>query len=170
MKRGSPFKWVASAFEFTGVAASLIHQLKFVGRRELAKDLASWMVIQFVRQNIPLPDLIVPVPQSFARKLSRGYNQSFLIAQEIGELLERPVKDLLKRKSGEFPQRALSKTAREISLSHSFSWKSPCDISDKTVLLVDDVMTTGSTLYQCGRVLQEGFPAALYALTFCSAE
>jgi len=167
IERGSPFKRVVAAFEYDGPAASLMRALKFGKREELAKDLASWMVVQFLRLDLPLPDLIVPVPQSWVRRLARGYSQSLLIAKEVGALLERPVEELLRKRIGDFPQTGLSKKAREKLSSNAFQWKRGGQISDKSVLLVDDVMTTGATLRACARVLEEGFPSALYALTFC---
>jgi competence protein ComFC len=161
---------VGSAFEYAGPAASLILQMKFGKKPELAKDIAAWMVVQFFRLELPLPDLIVPVPQSFFRRMTRGYNQSELIAQEIGKLLERPVENILKRSIGDFPQTGKSREERENLLEDSFSLKKRFGISDKIILVIDDVMTTGSTLTQCARVLEEGFPAALFALTCCTAE
>lgn len=169
-KRGSPFRRMAAAFEYTGPAAALVQQLKFGRRQELAKDLAAWMVVQFMRLEVPLPDIIVPVPQPLARTLTRGFSQSLLLARELGTLLDRPVMDLLKKKSGDFPQTGLTRAQRESLAADAISWKSHCSISDKIVLLVDDVMTTGSTLRLSGRTLEEGFPAALYALTFCITE
>ncbi len=169
-KRGSPFKCMAAAFEYAGPAATLVQQLKFGRRRELAKDLAAWMAIQFLRLEVPLPDLIVPVPQPLVRTLMRGYSQSLLLAKELGAILDRPVHDLLKKRSGDFPQTGMTRAQRESLAPDAISWKRHCSISDKVVLLVDDVMTTGSTLRLSGRTLEEGFPAALYALTSCITE
>lgn len=166
-KRGSPFKRMVSAFEYEGPAATLVQQLKFGKREELAKDFASWMLVQFLRLDVPLPDLIIPVPQPFLRTWMRGYNQSLLIAQEVARLLERPCLNLLKKRSGDFPQTGLSKEQRENLSRDAITWKKRYPISDKTILLIDDVMTTGSTLQRSAEVLQEGYPAALYALTFC---
>lgn len=166
-KKRVPFKRVAGVFEYEGPAASLIRGLKFASREELAKDMAAWMVVQLLELRVPLPDLIVPVPQPLWRTWMRGYNQSDVLAKEVGVLLERPVLRLLKRKSGDFPQSELSRVQREQLTSSAYVWKRRCIISDKIVLVVDDVATTGATLRACGEVLEEGFPAALYALTFC---
>jgi predicted amidophosphoribosyltransferase len=100
----------------------------------------------------------------------RGYNQSALIAQEIARLLERPCLDLLKKRSGDFPQTGLSREQRESLTSDAITWKKHHPISDKIVLLVDDVMTTGSTLRRCTETLQEAYPQAIYALAFCCSD
>lgn len=160
---------MSSAFEYAGPAATLVQQFKFGKKQELARDLASWMLIQFLRLEVPLPDLIVPVPQPFMRTWTRGYNQSLLLAQEISRLLDRPCADLLKKRSGDFPQTGQSRKQRESLPSDAISWKKRRSISDETILLIDDVMTTGATLRHCAAALQEGYPAALYALTFCAS-
>jgi competence protein ComFC len=163
----NPFKGLAAAFDHIGPAASFISALKYGGRFKLAKDAAAFMLVQFSRLHWPMPDAIVPVPQSFSRWMMRGYNQSHLIAQEFGKMIERPVYDLLKKKSGDFSQTGLNRQQRSQLSSDSFRWKKPKNVSDKTLLVIDDVMTTSATLRHCGAVLQEGFPKCLYGLTFC---
>lgn len=163
------FKRLAAAFDYMGPAATLLQNLKFHQQPGFAKSAAAYMVIQWERQNWPMPDLIVPTPQSFMHWLTRGYNQSALIAEEIGKLLDRPVANLLKRSSGAFSQSRLSQTQRKDLCSHSFSWKTEKELSDQTILLIDDVITTGATFRRCAAAIQEGFPAAIYGLAFCIA-
>jgi competence protein ComFC len=157
----------AAAFDYFGPAATLVQQLKFARRVFLAKEIAAFLVIQLFRLGWPLPDLLVPVPQSWIRRLSRGFNQSQLIAQEMGALLNRPSVDLLKRRSGDFAQVGLDRQQREALSAQAFSWKRAFDLSDQTVLLIDDVMTTGRTLGCSAEILQESFPKAIYGLTCC---
>lgn len=75
------------------------------------------MVVQLIRLEWPLPDFLIPVPQSFMHRLSRGYNQSQLIANEMSKLLNIPTYDCLKRSPDAFPQTALNRKQRE-QLSH----------------------------------------------------
>jgi competence protein ComFC len=159
----------AAAFDYFGPAAALVRELKYSGRVDLAAPLAGYMGVQFSRLNWPLPDVIVPVPISFFRFLSRGYNQSTLLANHLGQILDRPVENILKRKSGDFSQSSLDKTHREQLSSHSFFWKKGADVADKVVLLIDDVATTKTTLSHCVALLREGFPRSVYALTVCIA-
>lgn len=125
------------------------------------------MVLQFVQLDLPLPDLIVPVPQSFTRTLMRGYNPCLLLAKEIGKQLDRPVLQPLRRLSGDLPQAALSREQRKTLNRGSFVWKQGMDINEKVVLLIDDVRTTGMTLNHSGELLLEGYPEELYAMTLC---
>lgn len=163
------FKKAAAVFDHLGPAAALIHALKYNNRPDLAKDFAAFMIVQFTRLNWPIPDLIVPVPQSLSHYVMRGYNQSTLIANEFAKLLECPCLDLLKRHSGTFSQMGQNRDQRESLSEDNFSWKKSHLISDKTILLIDDVMTTGTTLRHCASMLQQGFPEAIYALSFCLA-
>ena len=162
-----PFRRLIAAFEYQGPAAVLLRAFKHSKRTEFAKDLAAFMAVQFIKADLPLPDLIVPVPQSLAHKVSRGFNQSYLLALELGKLLERPVYDVLKRRGGDFSQTGLTREQREAMSESAFAWKDQRGIADKTVLVVDDVMTTGTTLAHVGHVLEEGYPACLYAITCC---
>ena len=169
-KRSFATRRLASAFTHSGPAAAFVHRLKYGHSPYLAKSAAAFMLMQFLRLDWPLPDLIVPVPQSRLRAFRRGYNQSLLLAQHLGKLLERPVADVLKRHSGGFSQSGLTKEQRLALSATCFSWKKNQVISDKIILLVDDVLTTGTTLNHCAERLQEGFPAHIYGLTFCRAD
>lgn len=163
----SPFTQIASAFNYEGPAASLVKQLKYFNQMYLAKGMAGWLVAQFVRLEWPIPDAVVPVPISFIHYLERGYNQSALLAEEMGRLLKRPVWDILRRQNGDFKQASLDLEDRKKLERRSFKMKSGYSIKNKTLLILDDVMTTGSTLQSCGEILQSEGVEALYALTFC---
>lgn len=162
------FKRLAAACEYRGPAGAIVRQLKTGRYPALAKEAAAFMVLQLVELDWPLPDLIIPVPLSFGHKIKRGYNQSLLIAKEIGQMIERPVVETLKRKAGGFSQTGLTREQRDQLSADDFIWKKRIDLSDQTILIVDDVLTTGTTLRHCAERLQEAFPAALYGLAFCA--
>lgn len=168
-EKASPLTRVAAAFDYQGPAATLIHHLKFANAPYLAKEIAAFMMVQFSRLDWPLPDYIIPVPLSFTHFLKRGYNQSQLIAQEIGHLLDRPIVNCLKKSSEFFSQMGQDRLQREKLPEACISWKKPQLMADKTLLLIDDVMTTGTTLRHSAQQLQEAFPKAIYALTTCLA-
>lgn len=157
----------AAVFDYAGPAATLVQRLKYGGLPYLAKDLGAYLVAQHCRLEWPLPDLIVPVPISTTRWLSRGYNQSLLLAKSMGEILGIPVEDVLVRRSGDFSQAALRREERVELPKERFRLKLKHDIRDKTILLVDDVLTTGTTLQRCGEILQGGAPSEIYGLTVC---
>jgi len=168
-RAGPLFDRMGAAFNYEGPAASLVRCMKYADQPYFAKGMAAFMVRQFVRLGWPLPDLIIPMPIALMHWLSRGYNQSALLAEEISHMLERPWSNILKRRSGDYSQAALSKLKRLELTHHSFEMQGNVDIADKTVLLIDDVMTTGTTLRCCAETLMQGCPAKLYALVFCRA-
>lgn len=160
---------MAAAFDYEGVAASLVKRLKYSQQPYLAKGMAAFLFAQFDILQWPMPDALIPVPLSLTRWLERGYNQSALLAEELGLLLDRPVWQVMKRQSGDFSQAALNFEQRKALESHSFKVKSSFALQGKVLLVIDDVMTSGLTLQRCAEVLQREQPAALYALTFCRA-
>ena len=169
LKEYSIFKGVGAAFDYIGPAASLIKKLKYANQPYLAEGAGAFLVAQWDRLNWPVPDVIIPVPLSFTHWVNRGYNQSALLAEHMSLLLNVPVWDALYRKSGDFSQAALSLSQRKSLGSDRFLLKKNYCLEDKVILLLDDVMTSGSTLKRCAEVLAEGYPTSLYALVFSRA-
>ncbi len=158
---------MAAAFDYQGPAASLVKRLKYANQPYLAQGMAAFLITQFDRLLWPLPDALIPVPLSFTHWLERGYNQSALLAEEMGSLLQCPVWHALKRQSGDFSQAALNLEQRKALDGKRFRLNSTYCLQSKVLLVIDDVMTSGSTLQRCAEILSTGHPAALYALTFC---
>lgn len=166
-KLGSPLQKVAAACHYGGPAASIVRNMKYQNHPYLSKGAGALMVAQFCQLEWPLPDVIVPVPLSLTHWLERGYNQSKLLAEIIAKYLDRPLEEPLKRYSGDYSQAGLSYRQRINLSSKTFALKKHYNLYDKRILLIDDVMTTGSTCRRCAEVLYEGCPTEIYALTFC---
>jgi competence protein ComFC len=162
---------IGAVFDYEGPAACLIRELKYANRPYLAKGLGAYLTAQFIALQWPMPDLVIPVPMSFTHLLDRGYNQSLLLAKSFAEMIERPISDILSRKSGDFSQAGLSKQQRLSINEGSFYLKKKKSeiVQDKCILLIDDVMTTGTTLNKCAEAILEDFPQSIYALTVCRA-
>lgn len=158
---------MASAFDYEGPAKSLVKRLKYGNQPYLAQGMAAFLVAQFDRLQWPMPDALIPVPLSFTHWLERGYNQSALLAEEMGRLLQLPVWKALKRQSGNFSQAALTLEQRKTIESHHFQTKPTYGLQGKILLVIDDVMTTGVTLQRCAEALCKENSVSLYALTFC---
>ena len=158
----------AAALEYSGPATMLIKQLKYQGQSYISKGLGAFVVAQFVALRWPTPDFIIPIPQTFLKGVVRGYNHSKLIADEVGKLINVPVKEPLKRKIGSVPQAGLTKEQRRKLKSKDFKVKRKSSyLVDKTILFIDDVMTTRATLIACAEALQVISPKRIYALTVC---
>lgn len=159
----------AAAFDYEGPAATLIKQLKYQGQPYLAQGAGAFLAMQFLHLNWPMPDCVVPMPMARLREFERGYNQSRLLAEAVASILGCPLLDVLSRKSGDFCQAGLSYQQRMQLGSDAFSIKKDIKLHDKCILLIDDVMTTGSSLQRCAEALLELCPEHIYALTVCRA-
>jgi ComF family protein len=164
----SLFTRMGAVFNYEGPAASLMKRLKYANQPYLARGMAAFLVAQLDQLEWPLPDALIPVPLSFMHWLGRGYNQSALLAEEMRRFLQCPTRSVLKRRSGDYSQAALSLEQRQALDGERFKLKKNSHLlQDKVLLVIDDVMTSGSTLQRCAEELSVGRPKALYALTFC---
>lgn len=158
-----------AAFAHEGPAASLVHQLKFHGREEITKVLASSLLLQIDRLK-KWPDMIVPVPHAPLHAFLRNNYPSKLLARELGHLMKIPVKECLKRSWTSLPQRTKTKEQREKLPQEIYRLQKRKELVDRTILLVDDVTTTGTTLVRCAEALREGFPCQVLGCTVTLAE
>lgn len=160
---------LAAAFDYVGPAATLIKKMKYSNQPYLAEGAAAYLAAQFLELNWPMPDVIIPVPMAFTHWIDRGYNQSQLLAASLAKILGRPIQEALRRKSGDFSQAGLSRQQRLALDGKLIRLKKGQKLHDKTILLIDDVTTTGSTLNKCAEALIEDCPSAIYGLTVCRA-
>ncbi|MCZ7544770.1 MAG: phosphoribosyltransferase family protein [Anaerolineae bacterium] len=122
-------------------------------------------------EGVPPPDLILPVPLHANRQRWRGYNQSTLLAEALGVRLEVPVAaDALARVRDTRAQVGLSARARRQNVSGAFVVRAPHRVSGRTILLVDDVVTTGATLAACAEALYQADAEAVWAVTLACAQ
>ena len=155
-------------FEKDKALQLLIHSIKYNKRFLIAKYLGKLIGENLKEQIINWnADFIVPVPLHSLRKVDRGFNQSKYIAIGMGKELGINVKsNLLKRIRYTETQTNLSLMEREENISKAFQAKHKRLIECRTFLLVDDVITTGATTKECGKVLLENGADKVYA---CSA-
>lgn len=157
------FDLLRSPFRFEGPIRDTIHALKYRGVRAASETLGRLMS-EYIEAN-PVPaDVLVPVPLHSRRLRSRGYNQSALLAREIGKRLNLPVReDLLVRIRDSRPQ-VETKSQRERRENVAGNFASHADVSGLAVLLIDDVATTGSTLSECALALKDAGAVRVHAL------
>ncbi|MGK0500157.1 MAG: ComF family protein [Oceanicoccus sp.] len=102
-------------------------------------------------QGGAMPEILVPTPLHWRRQFERGFNQSELIANDFGQLLELPVIRALRRHRYTSPQQSLLAQQRHQNLSGAFTVCA--DIRGRRLALVDDVMTTGATAREMTKAL-----------------
>ncbi len=101
-------------------------------------------------------DIIIPVPLFRSKQKQRGYNQAELMAEQVAKILKVPCeKRLLIKSSATKSQSMLKRTERLLNLEDSFMSINDELIANKNILLVDDIVTTGSTVNQCSKVLKK---------------
>ncbi len=163
--RGSLSSRIA-AFSHIGPAAILLHQLKFGGREEIALSFASALLLQIEKTKMPWPDLLIPVPHARWHSFLEGYHASDLIASYLSKLMRVPLAKALSRSLTSLPQRCKDSEERKTLSKGTYRWRKTIDIVGKSLLLVDDVSTTGHTFVRCAEALRSGFPLKISA---CSA-
>jgi len=142
---------------------------KFKNNLSFAVQLAQIIWTLSNLKNIEF-DYLVPIPLHWTRKLWRGFNQSEVIAEELSKLSGKPVLNCLKRIKRTQYQASLNADERQKNVSKAFQLKDSIlkqDMEGKIFVLVDDIMTTGSTLESAAKELLKYKPQALYAIVAC---
>lgn len=159
-----PLRDARAAAHFSGPLRQAIHGFKYGGLRALAPALGEILYDCWSAEPWPV-DVIVPVPLHPHRLRERGYNQSVLLARELARRTGLPIADqTLLRIAPTRPQVTLSAAERAENVRAAFRC---CDhrLSGLSVLLVDDVLTTGATLRSCAEALLQGQARAVWGLT-----
>jgi len=146
-----------------GVIRQAVHSLKYHQVRAAAAQLGQLLADYLVGHPVP-GRVLVPVPLHPRRLRSRGYNQSALLAWEVSKLTGLPVReDLLARVKDAPPQVGLA-SVEERRRNVAGVFQCFGDVQDQAVLLVDDVVTTGSTMSACATALKSAGAASVWGL------
>jgi ComF family protein len=155
---------IRAPFLFDGVIRKAVHELKYRNLKAIA-PLLSGFLYDFLLEN-PLPiDVLVPIPIHKKRQRERGYNQSSLIARELGKMTGMPlIEDSLIRQVNTPPQvRTTSAAERRKNLADAFACVNR-RLEGKHILLIDDVSTSGATLNTGAGVLKAAGAASVWGL------
>ncbi|EGV31797.1 phosphoribosyltransferase [Thiorhodococcus drewsii AZ1] len=152
-KREPPFDRCMTAFRYEAEIPSLVGGAKFEGRLNLVRLLGQCLAVEVNARGLSMPHALVPVPLHPRRLRERGYNQALEIARVLGRELALEVDpDCCTRIAATPPQARLDARARRRNLRRAFSAREPFGWSH--VAIVDDVVTTASTIVELSRVLR----------------
>jgi len=160
-----PFERAVSLFRYDGTIRSLILAHKY--RWDTS---ATTILKRLIRENLELPfrvGSVVPVPQDERRHKKRGYDHLAPLARSVSEALPNrpPVIHLLKKSVSTPPQASLSEPMRKRNLIRAFEVVRPKPPKESDILLFDDVLSTGSTIKECARVLKKcGYSVSVLTL------
>lgn len=152
----------------TPLARRLIHELKYRRITTLAPLLADMIVsyIRYYRIELPTQAIIIPIPLHPRKERVRGSNQATLIAENLAQQLSLTLDtETLIRSIATPPQSALNAAKRHKNVRNIFSIQDKQHLRGTTVILVDDVKTTGATLEQAARALKKGGVRYIWAIT-----
>jgi competence protein ComFC len=114
-------------------------------------------------------DVMIPVPLHPARQRERGFNQAILIAELLTEQMSVQSQPWLERVRYTTTQTALDRAERMENLHHAFRLRKNADVRRLRVLLIDDILTTGSTLSECAHILKRAGALSVHAATAARA-
>lgn len=155
-----------SCFRYESDVRRLVHAFKFQGQSCLAEPLGDLLAHLIEDHGGVEADALVPVPLRGERQRRRGYNQALLLARQVGDRLDLPVLEALSRQGNAAPQaQSASAEQRRRNVEGAFAPGRGRDLRGLSLLLIDDVTTTGATLDACARALLNAGASAVAAAT-----
>ena len=161
------FDAAVSAYRSRGVVRKVMHDFKYRRQIHFRHLLGSWLAESLADPRLTGRrfDFVVPVPLHSARKRERGFNQAELLALSLRRLTGLPVVNALQRTRYTTTQTQFDRNERMENLRGAFRLRRGSNVQDLRMLLVDDVLTTGSTLSECAKVLKKAGAISVHAAT-----
>lgn len=167
LKKGWHFKQARAVVSYRPPVTEAVKVFKYKGKMH---GLATFVALsqQYLQQQpIEQPELIVPVPLHAKRLRQRGFNQALVLCKKIfPEYRDKINPHVLERHHWIRPQTGLKGVERRRNVKNAFKVSNPDKISNKKILLVDDVFTTGATANECARILVKNQASEVNVFTF----
>ncbi|MBA4319189.1 MAG: hypothetical protein C0412_12380 [Flavobacterium sp.] len=156
----------------------MVHLYKYRFAEDLHVPLGKLLIKAILQAEIPIPDYIIPIPLHPRRLRWRGFNQAQLLAEYLGANLTPglPIpflNNLLLRQKYTHPQMEIKNySQRQKNMANAFALNKENEslITGKNVLLVDDIATTGSTLFECARILKMAGAQSVFGVVIARQE
>jgi ComF family protein len=159
---------ILSATDFNNaIVKEVIHKLKYGYIEDLSIPLSLLILnhLQTIDCQIDKRFVIIPVPMYLKKKRRRGFNQSEEIAKLISVSTGIPLSTTLIKTKETKPQMDLNRKERTENIKNCFAVKNKEEVENKTILLLDDVYTTGMTMDECAKVLKENGSKEVWGLS-----
>jgi len=165
------FDAAVAAYRSRGIVRRVILDFKYGRQIHLRHPVMHWLLAALDDDRLRGHrfSIIIPVPLHPARERQRGFNQAGLLAELLSAHTSIQVKPALERIRYTTTQTAFDRAERMENLHGAFRLRKNADVRDLHVLLIDDVLTTGSTLSECARVLKEAGARSVHAATAARA-
>ena len=168
MEKGAFFEKAAAGLWYETHVRNAVHGLKYREKQNYARPLARVMTYAYQHKIGEECDLIAFVPTNPSTLRKRGYDQAQLLAEALSEMLDIPWVQALEKTRETQPMHGLKPDARRANVLGAYRVCCQADLlRGKRVLLVDDILTTGSTLSECARMLKSAGTLRVYGL--CAA-
>ena len=160
-----PWAHGGAPLKFSGLTREIIHKYKYNSNMALSRFL-TFEMNQFI-ENRDFPDIsaVTMVPLHWFKYFRRGFNQAEVLARGVAEYLGVPCIKTLKRRRAASAQALKSRQQRQKNITHIFDVPEKQKVPNGAILLIDDVMTTGTTLAACTKALIEAGAGKVYVLT-----
>ena len=158
--------WASCPYE--AAVKEMIHKFKYNNKIGLEKQLAQLMIRFTQDYHLPVShcDYIIPIPLSSAKLREREFNQAEMLADSLAIYFNLKMLDNnLVRLQNTAPQANLDKAARWRNIQGAFRLNNPEAVQEKTVLLIDDVLTTGATASEAAKILKDAGADSVFVLT-----
>lgn len=145
----------------------MLNDFKFKNHYWLRNDFADWLEgVARARFKVDEVDLVLPMPSTLVHRMDRGFNPCDYLGRVLAKRLKKPyVARALERVDVRRRQRGLSEEDRRTNVVGTFHVRKPAAVHEKTVLVVDDILTTGSTLSECAAELKLAGAARVWCVT-----
>ncbi len=156
-----------SALLYEGKTRELLQTFKYQGQKSLA-SFFSQKLMEFIHRHLDRAQIhdVVSVPMEAGQQNERGFNQAALLSKAVAKQLQKPDRSrfLIKKKSRQH-QSLLNKRERTLNIEGSFAARANHPFLGKKILLIDDILTTGSTASECAKVLKSAGAVSVTVLT-----